>query len=450
MSPEPGHAVPDAAAEAERLFQTALDHHGRQELAPAEGLYRRILRLAPRHFGSLNGLGHVALLQGRFTDAVLSFRQATAVDPHYAPAHNHLGLALQRLGRPSEAASSYQQAIASRPDFVDARFNLANLLLQRGALDRAALAYRELLALRPDHAGAHVNLGNALRRLGRFDAAAGSYREALHCDPSLAPVHFSLATALARAGHRQQAIRSYRDYLEHDPDDLYGARFGLAFLGAETLPEGTPRQHLDHVYAERAAGWAESGRRDAGYQGARLVEAGVTRAFGTTGDLAILDAGCGTGLVGQLLRPRARTLVGVDLSAAMLQKAAGSGVYDRLDQADLVAFLAANPDRYDLVASAATLIHFNDLTPVFAATAAALRDGGRFVFTVFPHDGAGVGVTPFQCFAHNPGYIAEAAAATGFVIEEQERAVHEYHHDTPVMGLVVTLRRNRDASLNRA
>jgi predicted TPR repeat methyltransferase len=455
MSPAQERAARDAApaapaAEAERLFQTALGHHGRQELADALALYQRILVLAPQHFGSLNGIGHIALLQGRFADAATSFRQATGLDPNYAPAHNHLGLALQRLGRPGEAAASYQQAIACRPDFIEARFNLGNLLLELSRLDHAALAYRELLALTPDHAGAHVNLGNALRRMGRFDEAAAAYRQALRCDPSLHPVYFSLATALARAGDREQAIECYRDYLARDPDDLYGARFGLAFLGAGALPEGTPRQHLDHVYAGRAAGWGESGRSDTGYQGARLVEAGVARALGTTDDLAILDAGCGTGLVGRLLRPRARSLVGVDLSAAMLQKAAASGIYDRLEQADLVAFLAGNPRCCDLIVSAATLIHFNDLTPVFTAAAAALRDDGRFVFTVFPHEGDGVGVTPFQCFAHNPLYVAARAAEAGFIVEGQEMAVHEYHHDRPVMGLLVTLRRGGDASLNRA
>ncbi|MBV8654314.1 MAG: methyltransferase domain-containing protein, partial [Alphaproteobacteria bacterium] len=209
-------------------------------------------------------------------------------------------------------------------------------------------------------------------------------------------------------------------------------------------------RHLDHVYAGRAAGWGESGRSDAGYQGARLVEAGVARALGAAGDLAIIDAGCGTGLVGRLLRPRARSLVGVDLSAAMLQRAAASGVYDRLEQADLVAFLANNPRCCDLIVSAATLIHFNDLTPVFAAAAVSLRDDGRFVFTVFPHDGNGVGVTPFQCFAHSPLYVAERAAATGLIVEAQKTAVHEYHHDRPVMGLLVTLRRGAGPSLNRA
>ena len=37
----------------------------------------------------------------------------------------------------------------------------------------------------------------------------------------------------------------------------------------------------------------------------------------------VLDAGCGTGLCGALLKPFARSLTGVDLSSGMLRKANG-------------------------------------------------------------------------------------------------------------------------------
>ena len=42
----------------------------------------------------------------------------------------------------------------------------------------------------------------------------------------------------------------------------------------------------------------------------------------------ILDAGCGTGLCGPLLKPWARRLVGVDLSGGMLEKARALQLYD--------------------------------------------------------------------------------------------------------------------------
>ena len=43
--------------------------------------------------------------------------------------------------------------------------------------------------------------------------------------------------------------------------------------------------------------------------------------------LMIADAGCGTGLCGEFLRPRAKRLVGIDLSPGMLARARARGKY---------------------------------------------------------------------------------------------------------------------------
>src|SRR3546814_6752733 len=73
------------------------------------------------------------------------------------------------------------------------------------------------------------------------------------------------------------------------------------------------------------------------YQAPKLIEGAVARwlAGQEASDLDILDAGCGTGLCGLLLKPRARKLTGVDLSPGMIEKAQERGVYDELVAAEL-------------------------------------------------------------------------------------------------------------------
>ena len=97
------------------------------------------------------------------------------------------------------------------------------------------------------------------------------------------------------------------------------------------------------------------------------------------------------GLVGArpLLRPYARRLTGVDLSPAMVEQARQRQIYDALIVGELTAHLAAGTERYDLIASADTLVYFGDLRPLLAAAAQALRPGGLLVFTV---EKAGPGV----------------------------------------------------------
>ena len=98
--------------------------------------------------------------------------------------------------------------------------------------------------------------------------------------------------------------------------------------------------------------------------------------------LDVLDAGCGTGWCGPLVRPYARRLTGVDLSPAMVQRAEDRQVYDELVVAELTEYFRGAAGRFDLIISADTLVYFGDLKEVLSAAADALRPGGFLVFTV--------------------------------------------------------------------
>ena len=162
----------------------------------------------------------------------------------------------------------------------------------------------------------------------------------------------------------------------------------------------------------------------------------------------MVDAGCGTGLVGELLRAETRHLIGVDMSEPMLAQARLKNVYDELHPLDLIEYMNSHPRSCDVVVSAATLIHFGDLNAVFEAVARCLRTGGLFVFTAFPNDddpgavaiGTLNGLAQGGCFRHGADYIARIAAKHGLGIELLRRETHEYARKAPIPGLVVALR----------
>lgn len=72
-------------------------------------------------------------------------------------------------------------------------------------------------------------------------------------------------------------------------------------------------------------------------------------------DSVILDAGCGTGLVGQALAMGgAKAIDGIDLSAPMLGVARDTGVYRNLAQADMTRPLEQEDETYDTVVCVGT------------------------------------------------------------------------------------------------
>ncbi len=83
-----------------------------------------------------------------------------------------------------------------------------------------------------------------------------------------------------------------------------------------------------------------------------------------------VDLGCGTGLMGPLLRPHVQLLEGVDLSSAMVEKARERGCYDRLEVSDLVSHLEnSDSGKYDLLVAADVFVYIGDLKPVMETAA---------------------------------------------------------------------------------
>ena len=109
--------------------------------------------------------------------------------------------------------------------------------------------------------------------------------------------------------------------------------------------------------------------------------------YDLAGDLArldLIDLGCGYGDFGlEALGMGARSYTGVEVSRKMVERARErlAGTAARVEQLRLEEWRHSG-DRADLVSARLVLHHLEDLTPVLTQVAAALKPGGRFVFSV--------------------------------------------------------------------
>jgi predicted TPR repeat methyltransferase len=356
------------------------------------------------------------------------------------------GIQAYRAGELARAAELIGRAIAASGPAPELHYNLAIVLKAMGQLQGAADHYDRAIALKPDYINAHNNLGNVWKTLGQPDKARASFARALQHNPDNADTHYSLGILHCEMGERAEAERHFRHCLACDPHDRRGAEILLAHLGAGEAPGRTPAAHLLSLYDERSRYWDE----EKSYFAPMLV-AEAFRRHALPAPLDVLDIGCGTGSLGALVRGQAAALDGVDISAAMLEKATAKNLYDHLFQADLVPFMASHERRYDAILAAATLIHFGDLKPLVLAASRCLRDQGLLVFTLFCAKAeaeasyavaASTGLAQSGCFEHSPLYVDRLARETGFNVLQLEKIVHEHDQDgNPVAGLLVVLRR---------
>ena len=182
----------------------------------------------------------------------------------------------------------------------------------------------------------------------------------------------SRGTVLGMLKRPEEAIASYRRALDNggDPQEI---EYLLAGLGAAPSPITAPKEFVTELFDQCADKFDEHLAGTLKYQAPSLISDAIA-GFVSFGNLDILDLGCGTGLVGERVRPLARTLTGVDLSPNMLEQARKRQIYDRLVCGELTEFLQTQAGAFDLVVAGDVFIYIGDLSKVFQGMSRALRD----------------------------------------------------------------------------
>ncbi|MEM7018717.1 MAG: class I SAM-dependent methyltransferase [Pseudomonadota bacterium] len=97
----------------------------------------------------------------------------------------------------------------------------------------------------------------------------------------------------------------------------------------------------------------------------------------------ILDAGCGTGLVGELLKQQGcQQIDGLDYSEAMLAKASSKNIYQALFQEDLMGTLTLAADKYDALISVGTFSCGHVKSKAFSELIRVTKPGGYICATI--------------------------------------------------------------------
>jgi predicted TPR repeat methyltransferase len=205
-----------------------------------------------------------------------------------------------------------------------------------------------------------------------------------------------------------------------------------------------------------------------------------------------VDLGCGTGLMGVLVRSACDRLEGVDLSAGMIQQARARGtLYDHLEVGEVVQYLdqavaasaastatvagatnsggieqalaegarlAESPPCssssgggggggvYDLVLAADVLVYISDLKPLFQAVARACVPGALYGFSTEKlgeqnADCPGFKLRETGRFAHRTTYVKQLLKDTGFELVKVKSTEIRKNLGEPVIGDVVVARR---------
>ena len=373
---------------------------------------------------------------GDLAGAMLDAADAVLCAPRDARAKAVLGLVLLERQRPEEARVCLAEAVAAAPDDVSARLGLARAEEVSGRVAAAAATLAAGVARLPGEARLRTAAVLLATRGGAFAEAIALARQARRDGAADACVLGLLGHSLSSLGRHAEAGDAYAAALQLAPEDAY-VRHLVAASGRVADLGRAPPDYVRVVFDGYAA------RFDAhliglGYRVPGLARAALAEAAGG----AVLDLGCGTGLMALALSDLAPgPWIGVDLSPRMLALAGQRGLYAELHEADLPTFLAQETRRFAIILAGDVLPYFGDLTALFAAIAARLAPRGQFLCSVerLAEAEAPWRLGPLGRYQHAPAHLAAAADAAGLTVAQLRPETIRDQDGAAVPGLFAVL-----------
>ena len=336
--------------------------------------------------------------------------------------------------RPVDSVAVLERAIRDGDTRLTVAYELIRAYADAGREAEALALMARVAALVP-RPGVQRDLSRLARRARRWDlveVAEQRYTELCPDDPD---GWQRLAVVCRRRGNPDATAVAVRRWAALSPDDAIARHLGAAASGAR-LPRADA-EYVRRLFDQYAPRFDEHiGALD--YRAPQLIAAAIERAAPGRRFERAADLGCGTGLLGVVLRERVAVLDGVDLSPAMLERARAVGCYDSLSEGDLVDLLCSAPATYDLLTACDTLNYFGDLRPVLNAAAAALVAGGVLAFTLESDGEEGDHrLTQSGRFVHGRKWVSDLVVTCGFAVLLEEPAVLRREGGADVPGLVV-------------
>ncbi len=160
--------------------------------------------------------------QGRYEEALASFKEASEKDPTQPAVWAYLGEAYEKLSRGDEAIAAYGKAIALTPQDPGLYQNLGNIYAARGDTAKAKEYYEKSAslssALDPKAAATtYYNMGVTYINNGNTEEAVNALRKAVEMDDGHAEAHYQLGISLIGLNDLPGAVEHLKKYLKLAP-----------------------------------------------------------------------------------------------------------------------------------------------------------------------------------------------------------------------------------------
>ncbi len=369
-------------------------------------------------------LGMLFRHQGKIDDAKKHFETAKELNPFNIAALIGLADVSSQKKDFNQAEELYKRAIELDKTNFAAHQNYAEMLFKQNRKLEALEEYRQAVILNPKSAELNNNLGVVLRDCQDYEQAMGLFINALVLEPLLEAAAVNAVETLI-LWHRKDAdtaLKIAENWYRQMPENIFAKHIYCCLKGEKSEADISYNQRLFESFADNY----ELVMSSVGYTAPLAVGRIAGSVKGT-----VVDLGCGTGLVGQVVKSPENHLTGVDISEKMLLKAKEKGVYDELICQDIISFLNEN-NKFDWAIAADVLGYLGNLEAFFAAA-----KGIKLIFTTeAAENDDDFYLQPNGRYQHSSKYIEKLLKLNGYSDIFQEHLVLRQENGCDVFGIL--------------
>lgn len=421
-------------------FNLGLAYIGLKQNDDAKEAFSQCLNREGSHPSAHGQIAAIYLEENNLALAIHHFQKRLEQQPLHPDTHHDIALAYIQKNNLDAAKKHLQTALQINPNQCDAHYHLASIYLRQQQFDLALKESLQQLNIEP-HLECYYNAGVILTYKERLKDAIDYFQSALAIDETHLPSLINLASLYLKSRQMDAAILYYEKALSIEPNNPEIRHILSAIKPGDDSPLRAPNEYVSHLFNQYAPHYDEHLIKLLNYSAPQLIIDALERHLAESLEsLSVIDLGCGTGLMGECLKPISSKLIGIDISESMIEEAKNKHCYDTLIVGDIeTGIIDLGPA--DLITAADVLPYIGDLNPLFNAISLTLNAGGYFAATIEKGIDKPYQLQATVRYSHQIEYIKSRCKEYNLHIIAMDNVVIREQNKENIEGILMILKR---------
>jgi len=167
----------------------------------------------------------------RYSEAIASFKQATAYKPEMVDAYNYMGMTYLKQNKNKEAIEAYKMSLKVDRNQETVNTSLGNIYFSEERYSEAESAYKNAARINPSSTLAPYSLGQIYLKTDRYSEAEVQFKKVQRMSPTDGNTYFALGQTYNKMGRYDEAVSQLERAVSLKKDFAYAySELGTAYL----------------------------------------------------------------------------------------------------------------------------------------------------------------------------------------------------------------------------